>query len=241
MAIAKDVALSKLIVLSNDVGVISNNIANASTAGFQRRFMPYSEKHIKPGPYEGFSYVEDLAAIKDKSQGPFMRSDDPYHVFIQGEGAYFAVETARGNRYTRAGAFTLDNQGRLSTPQGDLVLSDGSAPIILPEGSTDIVIASDGTISDQDGPIARIGIFSFADPLDVVDEEDTLVNTTQAPIVAQDVSVIQYGYEGSNTNSIQETTKLLMVTAAYQQINKSIEEQNKIESRQIETYGKNYA
>lgn len=237
MSVGTSIALSKMVVLANDLVVTSNNLANAATAGFQGRFMPYIEKPSHPMPQETFSYVQDLVAVKDTTQGPFIRTDDPFHVAIDG-AAYFAVQTNKGLRYTRAGAFTLNNESQLVTLEGYAVLNDGLSPITMPEGKVNIMIAPDGTISDDAGQIAQLGLFTFANPYDVKDEENTLVNTDQQGVLATQASVIQHGYEGSNVNTINETNRLIYLMRAYQQVEKVIEEQNKLQSQTINSMGR---
>jgi flagellar basal-body rod protein FlgF len=205
--------------------------------GFQRRLMTYSEKMSYALPSEPFSYVEDLVAVKDTSQGAYVRTENPLHVFLRGEG-YFALQTPAGVRYSRAGAFTLDQESRLISPEGHLVLNEGFSPITLPEGNQSIVIASDGTISDEKGAIAQLGVFTFENPYDVKDEEGTLITTEQMPQSATNISLVQYGYEGSNTNSILEAQRLIELTRAYQYFEKIIEEQHRLQSQAIATYSK---
>lgn len=236
MAVTSEVALSHMMVLKTEVDMASHNLANANTAGFWQRYVPHYE-YKSPKQGNNFSYVHTPLMVRDTRPGPFKRTDDPYHMYLKGDG-YFAVQTPNGVRYTRAGAFTLNAQSQLVTPAGHLVLDEGQGPITLPEGDIHIRVASDGTISNKGGTIAKLGVFAFENPHDLYDEEDTLVNTNQAPALASKAGVLQYGYEGSNVETIREVTRLINLMTAYQQAEKLVEEQNKLATKVTETIGR---
>ena len=63
---------------------------------------------------------------RSRSRTPASRSTSA----INGDG-FFAVRTAQGTRYTRNGEFTADEQGRLTTMEGGLVLGRNNQPLTL--------------------------------------------------------------------------------------------------------------
>ncbi|MES2790393.1 MAG: flagellar hook-basal body complex protein, partial [Planctomycetota bacterium] len=69
----------------------------------------------------------DYGTGRDNSEGSLESTGNPLDLAIQGKG-YFAVQTPQGERYTRAGNFTINAQGQLSTLNGDLVLDDAGQP-----------------------------------------------------------------------------------------------------------------
>ena len=82
---------------------------------------------------------------------------------IEGSG-FFAIQTARGTRYTRNGSFQVSSSGQLVTAAGDLVLSDPAlkekGAIEVPAGA--VSIASDGTLSVNGAVAGRIRLVEFA-------------------------------------------------------------------------------
>ena len=78
--------------------------------------------------------------------------------------AWFAVQGFDGTEaYTRAGNFQVTAQGQLVTGNGLPVLSDGGAPIDIPQGA-DIVLGGDGTVTAklQGQPAQTVGRLKLA-------------------------------------------------------------------------------
>ncbi|MBW2623580.1 MAG: flagellar hook-basal body complex protein [Deltaproteobacteria bacterium] len=109
------------------MSVIGNNIANVNTIGFKQgrvQFMDILSQNVSS--FSGGSQVGKgvgLGTIDNVfSQGAFTNSDENTHVAISGEG-FFTVRDPDKEAffYTRAGNFTLDNEGRLVTPLSHVV------------------------------------------------------------------------------------------------------------------------
>ena len=83
------------------------------------------------------------------SQGPLERTGNPLDVAIDGNG-FLAVQTPRGERYTRNGALQINNNGELVTSEGFQVLGE-SGPITFQPKDRNITISKDGTISVREG------------------------------------------------------------------------------------------
>ena len=77
------------------------------------------------------------------------RTGDPLDAAIDGKG-YFVVQTPRGQRYTRNGAFGLNATGQLVTSSGDVVLGT-TGPINFQPTDHDIIISTTGVVSARDG------------------------------------------------------------------------------------------
>src|SRR6185503_8559655 len=85
---------------------------------------------------------------------------NPLDVAIAGSG-FFAVQTARGERFTRQGGFERDAEGYLATVGGERVLSDQQTDIQLGDGAVEI--GEDGTIRADGTNVARLRVVSFGD------------------------------------------------------------------------------
>ena len=81
--------------------------------------------------------------------GAIERTGNPLDVAIDGN-AYLVVQTARGQRYTRNGAFQINGAGQLVTSNGDQVLGT-SGPITFQNTDHDIVISGSGIITVREG------------------------------------------------------------------------------------------
>src|SRR5689334_8148687 len=116
--------------------VISNNLANASTAGFKRQRAefedllsetvrgagsPDARGGTPPAPLQVGLGVRTGATTRSFSMGDLLNTSNPLDVAIEGQG-FFRVQRANGESgYTRAGNFRVDATGRLVTQRGELV------------------------------------------------------------------------------------------------------------------------
>ncbi len=124
---------------------IANDLANASTPGYkadrtsQRSFSELLLRNSVSGTGVGPSgtavAIDEITT--DFTPAPARETGEPLDFAIQGEG-FFAVQTARGVRYTRNGQFTVSPQGLLATPAGEPVLGRGGRTIAVgPDGRVD--------------------------------------------------------------------------------------------------------
>ncbi len=126
---ALSASLTSLTAQSRAVNVISNNIANLSTTGFKSTSVSFST--LVAGTVGGGvldSLRQDVAI-----QGAVNATGIGTDLAIQGSG-FFVVNDAAGNvRYTRAGSFRPDDQGRLVNESGYVLQgwpldADGNLP-----------------------------------------------------------------------------------------------------------------
>jgi flagellar hook protein FlgE len=115
------------------IDVVGNNIANVNTIGFkagQTVFQDLLSQTLQGAglPAEGggtnpaqIGLGMRLAGTTTSfSQGGLQNTGRATDMSIQGDG-FFVVRRGTEQFFTRAGAFTLDGNGRLATPQGTLV------------------------------------------------------------------------------------------------------------------------
>ncbi len=127
MSFSFNTALSGLNANSNALGVVGNNIANANTIGFrssQITFMDvfanrFGSRMNGAGNSLGIGNGVRTSAIHTNfSQGSLNESTSPLHSAISGNG-FFVVQGRDGRSgYTRAGDFSVNNQGVLVSPTG---------------------------------------------------------------------------------------------------------------------------
>jgi len=238
------IALSRQMVLRQQMDVVANNIANANTSGFKAEMLLMSEVELPADPTTELSYVQDFATARDFSPGTLRPTGNDLDLAIQGNG-FFAVQTPDGVRYTRVGRFQLDGNGILVTSHGYPVLSGGSAVTIDPDDGP-VNVAEDGSISTD---LARNGQFlQVVGKLDVVDFPNRAALTpvpdnlfdagTQAPTEATG-KVAQRMLEDSNVKPILEMTNLIQVTRNYQAIQRFIDAEHDRQRRAINSITSN--
>jgi len=150
---------------------------------------------------------------------------NPLDVAIDGD-AFFVVQTARGERYTRNGAFQINAQGELVTNDGDRVVGDGG-PIQFQSTDNSISINPDGTITAREGGNSRndsargkLRLVRF-DNVQQLQKDGASLFATPAGVAPQDATrarVTQGSIEQSNVHAVIEMARMVEVTRTYTQI-----------------------
>ncbi len=243
------VALSRQMSLERQIDIISNNVANINTTGFKANKSVFAE-YLTSGAHEDnfsgsdrrVSFVQDRSAYHDFAPGPAEQTKNPLDTAIDGK-AFFAVQTAGGERYTRDGSFQINQQGQLVTTGGDVVLGTGG-PITFQPNDRDINIARDGTLTVREGTTTqtdsvrgKLRLVSFDAPQKLQNEGR---NTYSAPAGANPVvdtasSVNQGFVEKSNVNSVAEMSRMLEVMRTYQSVAAMMQQQGDLRKTAIQS------
>ena len=138
-------ARSAILSAADNQAVIANNLANVKTTSFKKSLQLQTDLNVP-----GTRIAAVRADFSDGSSAPTNRNLD---VAIQGDG-FFQIDINGAVGYTRAGAFTLDGEGNLVTPQGYFV----EPQIAVPENA-EAVIRPDGRVfaREDDGTVTEIG------------------------------------------------------------------------------------
>ncbi|MFQ5774588.1 MAG: flagellar basal-body rod protein FlgF [Kiloniellaceae bacterium] len=210
------VALARQAVLARQMDVISTNLANMTTAGFKAEHMIFTEFLDRTANGPALSLVHDVTYLRDMAEGPMTGTNNPLDLAIHGDG-FFVVRTPDGPRYTRHGAFQLDQQGQLVTFDGNPVQGTGGAPILVPPGTSNIVITRDGTISADANEIGRLRVVRFENEQALAKDGSGLYDAKeQPPQPAPDAEILQGMIESSNVKGITEMTRMIDVVRGYQ-------------------------
>ena len=219
---ASFIGMSRQMVLRRQMDLVANNIANMNTPAYKGERMVFVE-YLAPTTDGTLSYVQDIAQVRDTSEGSFTATGNPLDVAIRGDG-YFTVNTPLGDRYTRNGRFSLDPTGRLVTSDGYAVMDSNNQPIVIPEDATDVEIADDGSISTSTAVVPRISnqlgqlnLVKFANDQDLTKTGSGLYSTQQAPQPATAAAVIQGMVEESNVQPVMEITRMIATQRAHDQ------------------------
>jgi flagellar basal body rod protein FlgG len=159
------VSVSGAIARLRDLETVSNNLANAETAGYKRDLTLFRsaleqalEARGEPVPGSaGMTRVGVDGGATDFTQGPAQFTGQALDVAIQGD-AFFQVETPEGPRFTRAGSFRINAEGQLATPSGHPVLGRGGP--IEADGSARITPSGD-VIGAQGQSFGQLALVEF--------------------------------------------------------------------------------
>ncbi len=210
------IVLSRLIAAQRATAVTAQNIANADTPGFRAHrplFGAWLERQrgaeAPPGGRD-VAFAQDRATWRDGQQGALQRTGNPLDLALAEPQALFAVETPRGERFTRAGRFTLDAQSQVVDSDGHAVLSVDGRPLRVPPGDSRIEVLGDGTVRSETGPVGRLRIVRFERPQDLRAEGDRLFLAPDGlePLPVERPGVVQGAVEGSNVRPVMELTRL---------------------------------
>jgi len=201
--------------LLKELQVIANNVANASTTGFRQEGMIFSEyvQALEGAP----SISMSNGNVRNTSflQGTMAQTGGTFDFAIEGEG-FFMVETADGERFTRAGSFTPNEFGELVNPDGNRLLDTGGGAIFVPPDASSVAVGSDGTLSVGGVPQNQIGVFRPNDETAVFREDGVRFRFEGGSEAVENPSVFQGFLEGSNVNPVSQITRMIEVQRSYE-------------------------
>lgn len=209
--------------------IISQNLANANTNGYKRD-LPVNGASaaqfdtLLAGFTDGVrlerELVPQLERRVDPSQGTLKFTGNPLDVAIEGDG-FFELTTAAGTRYTRRGAFMMDVNGRLVTPDGHIVNGLGG-DIRLPNSTPRI--DAQGRIWDGENMVAQLKVARFdeAAPLLRVDGGLYAFAGRGETAMAPTGGVRQGHLEASNVNVMDEMVRMITTTRHFETTQKVI-------------------
>lgn len=209
------IVLSRLVAQQRATAVTANNIANLDTPGFRAQrplFGTVLERQIAATPPGGrdLAFAQDRATWRDTAPGSLQRTGNPLDMALAAPEGFFAVETPRGERFTRAGRFQLNAEGQVVDLDGQPVLGADGRPIRTSPGDTRIEVMGDGTMRSENGELGRLRVVRFETPQRLNAEGDRLF-AAPADMPAQPVErpgVVQGAVEGSNVRPITELTRM---------------------------------
>jgi flagellar basal-body rod protein FlgF len=222
--------------LMREMQVIAHNIANASTTGFRREGVVFSEFVARMGDEPSLSMADGNARMVDLGQAGLSQTGATYDMGIQGEG-FFLLATPEGERLTRAGSFTPSAEGVLVNPDGHALLDAGGAPVAVPVGARTVAISQDGTMSADGVPVAQIGLWQAADPLSLRHQAGTLFSADA--FEPAEAAVIRQGFlEDSNVQPLTEIARMIEVQRAYELGQKFLDAEDQRQRGVIQTLGR---
>lgn len=215
------VSVSRQAVLQRQMDVIANNLANINTTGFRAERLMVAEDPMAPQPFAGRRgdgptiFVHDLSTYTDAKEGRLETTGNSLDMAVRGDG-FFVIQQDGEERYTRDGHFRRDDSGQLVTEAGDPVMGQNNQPIILPLEDGQVTVASDGTVSTDDGTVAgKLRVVRFDDPTQLTPLGGGLFNTDQPPTEVLRPTIEQGMLESSNVEPIIEMEQMIRVHRAY--------------------------
>jgi flagellar basal-body rod protein FlgF len=221
------IALSRQAALMRKLEVIANNMANTNTTAFKSDEMLFREylvptRSTKHTVGDKLSFVQDTGLLRNTQEGPLVSTGNTFDLAIHGD-SYFQVETEAGMRYTRNGHFRTDDAGMLVDSKGNAVMDSNERPIIFSPNESNITITPDGSVTTNNGVIAKLKAVHFDNPQKMRRIGDGLYDSVDDPVTVDRPEIAQGMLEQSNVQPVMEMTNLIAVTREYESNQKIIE------------------
>lgn len=225
--------------------VVSNNLANANTPGFQEDTLLVSDFNhayaaaLEEGEGNTVGYSPAGGGVSGEtrllfktvtkfSPGKLKSTGEPFDLAIDGKG-FFTIQARDGIHFTRNGNFTINGEGYLVNREGGLVLGE-RGPIKLSGDS--FKVKTDGTILVDKKTVDQIRI-SWIDP-----KELSKVGSTDFKAVnplswhATDRPKIMQGFiEMSNVNAVKEMVQMIAIMRAFEAQQKLLQTQDQMRAK----------
>jgi flagellar basal-body rod protein FlgG len=194
--------------------------------------------------------VETNEVFTNFSQGALKQTENDFDLALE-EAGFMVVETARGERLTRNGAFLINSDGYLVTKTGDFVLGE-NGPVKLKKNN--FVIDSDGTIwqnarfaADDNRLVSmeenewediekvdRLRLVSVNRTRYLRKEGNSYWHTTDESGPAESLEgtarpKVRQGFlEAANVNAVSEMVEMIEVNRAYEANQKTIQTEDSL-------------
>jgi flagellar basal-body rod protein FlgF len=206
--------------------VIASNMTNISTAGY--KLDHYTDSTFRDVVISRVGNQDKLGAqalgsqsyilapsqlYTDYTQGGLEETGLPLDFAIEGEG-FFAISRDGQVGYTRAGSFSLDDEGYLCLPGQGRVLDQDGNPIRL---ETDRVEADEtgALYSERGNYLGRLGVYAFPDNA-ALERNDRGLFVGNGAQAAQGAALHHGMVERSNVNMVQEMVNMMTAQRALQ-------------------------
>lgn len=224
---------------------VANNLANGNTTGFKKSRANFEDLMYQtfliagattPGGGQVPTGIQVGMGVKPSSvqklytQGDFVQTGNDLDMAIQGDG-FFKVLHGDVELYTRAGNFTLDSEGYITTSVGDRLQPE----IAIPEGTILVTVQPNGqlTAHGQDDTIllqTDIPVYSFINPSGLFAVGDNLLRPTDGSGEAVEGtpgsegvgSLINQSLEMSNVNIVDEMVAMIVGQRSYEANSKAL-------------------
>ncbi len=244
------------------MAIVSNNLANANTAGYKSDKAAFKDTMI----FFASDFIrEPLANVRSKplwppaelrartrlaveetdfSQGAMQYSGNPLDISIAGEG-FFRIQTPGGNYYSRNGSFCQSADGTLMTPNGFMPLDTGGNPIQVPAGTKNVHIDFEGRIFADGAEIAQLEIVSINDLTQMEKFGHNLFRVREGSQVTEfdpraDGTLVNQGYiESSNIDIVSEMVKMIEVNRTFEANSKVMQTSDALDRESISRVGRN--
>jgi len=208
--------------------LLANNLANAETGGYKadREFYSIYTSAEASADAQDQNFINNVTTLPvvekqwtDLAPGDLRSTGNPLDLAVDGDGL-FAIQTARGVRYTRNGNFRLSPAGTLVAADGSAVRSQTGRPIAL-DRTLAVEILPDGTVQQSGNAVGKIQMASFSAGSLAKEGANYFVAAPGATPQAATGTVIQGNLEQSNVGAAESAVRLVSITRQFEMLQKA--------------------
>lgn len=232
------VGISAHLALERRLVAIANNVANAGTAGYRAEGVSFATIVSRTAPYRT-AFATETASHADTRSGGLVKTGNPLDVAIRGEG-FLGLQTPAGTAYTRDGRLQMLPSGDIVSLNGHAVLDAGGAPLSLDPAGGPPAIGHDGTVFQGGRAAGAIGLFALdlSRPMTRYENAAFIPGTPPEPVADFTGNGLVQGHvEQSNVNAIDEMTRLIAVSRAFEAVATGLERRDSMMREAIQTLG----
>ncbi len=222
------VALSGALAQTALLETTANNLANASTDGYQRVRPVFQEALSRAGAAAGATAQRSSAVTVaqtaiDQSAGALRSTGRTLDAALP-EGVYLGISTPRGERFTRAASLEIAPDGALRTAQGHPVLNEEGQPITIPTSGGEVTLTADGALKRDGATLGRLRLVRFDRPEMLTHEGAALLAPGGATATtATDGALAVGSLEGSNATTVDAMTDMVTATRTFEAFQRVID------------------
>ncbi len=270
--------VSGMIAQENRMDSVANNLANVDKTAYKKDqaiFKAFPDMLIRrinesglgivpAGSYDSMPFVGKLPTgvevnevFTQFTQGSLQRTENSFDLALEGQG-FFTVMTERGERYSRDGSFTINEEGILMTHNGNPVIGENGIIrlqtnnfIINEQGEIVVnsqlsldpeeMVNADNNQWAQPRVIDRLKIVDFENRRMIKKEGDSMYRETEysGPAAVTDEVKVRQGFlEKSNVNIVREMVDMIEVQRSYEANQKTISTADQTLGRLINEVGR---
>jgi len=231
-----------------NVEVISNNIANMNTVGFKRQRAEFqdllyqtleqagaqssTQGNVVPTGVQIGAGVKAGSVYRITTQGTLTQTGNQFDMAINGRGFFQVLLPTGETAYTRAGNFSVNDQGQLVTADGYLV----QPTIAVPQNATQVTISKSGQVeaavpgSTAPQVVGQLTLATFMNEggLDAVGNNLFMESAASGAPTTGNPGTPGFGetdqgyVEASNVDAVSEITALIVAQRAYEMNSKVV-------------------
>jgi flagellar basal-body rod protein FlgG len=207
--------------------VVTNNIANADTTGYKKDFLVShsfdsvlirrindNATVLNRAPHVGPLHLGTQVDQKhiDFDIGNLEVTERTSDLALIGD-AFFVIETADGERYTKNGAFYIDSHGYLVDGHGNFLLGE-NGPIYV--GGPNFSVSEQGGVWVNNQLVDIIRTVSFEDNQTLRKQGGSIFFATEEPIESNPYLIRQGVLEASNVEVAREMVDMITLYRTYE-------------------------